>query len=126
VLAALKRALLPGQIVVAFETAGTDWKLSVSDSGIGDGADPAQADPAQADPTQASANIVRALAGQLQAEVDVVIGPTSTTVSIAHATPRPTGHLAAARRSRGDRTPEPQRALEVPGKSDTGSGKFAA
>jgi two-component sensor histidine kinase len=128
VLAARKRALLPGQIVVAFEIAGTDWKLSVCASGVGHGTASAGAEPhgQEGSGQQGSslgASIVKALAQQLEAEVDIIIGPTSTTVSVAHAT----AHRTVARRSRKDRVvPELQRALEVPGKSSAGAGKFAA
>jgi chemotaxis protein methyltransferase CheR len=121
VLEALKRAPLPGRIVVAFETAATDWKLSVCDGGIGNGTDLHAQEASGLD-----ASIVRALAQQLEAEVDIKTGSTGTTVSIAHAA-RSAAHVAGARRSRKDRAvPEPKRALEVPGKSRTGIGKFAA
>jgi PAS domain S-box-containing protein len=121
ILAALARALLPGQIVVAFEIAATDWKLSVCDGGIGTGTD-LHAQEA----STLGASIVRALARELEAEVDIKTSSAGTTVSIAHAA-RSTADLAGAHRSRKDRAvPEPKRALEVPGKSSTGTGKFAA
>jgi two-component sensor histidine kinase len=121
VLEALKRAPLPGQIVVAFEIAATDWKLSVCDGGLGNGTD-LHAQEA----SSLGARIVRALAQQLEAEVDIKTSSAGTTVSIAHAA-HSAAQLAGARRSRKDRAvPEPKRAAEVPGKSRTRMGKFAA
>jgi chemotaxis protein methyltransferase CheR len=129
VLEALNRAL-PGQIVVTFEVAGTGWKLSVRDCGTGHETNLTQANLARADAAphaqegpSLGASIVRTLAQQLEAEVEIKTGSAGTTVSIAHAT----AHLAAAGRSRQDRAvPLPKRALGVPGKSSTGRGKFAA
>jgi len=125
VLEALERALppvtQPDQIVVAFEITGTDWKLSVSDSGIGNGSELAQGhpEPHGHEGSSLGARIVRALARELEAGVDIMTGPTGTTVSIAH--------VAVARKSRKDRAVQaPKRAPEVPSKSSTGRSKFAA
>lgn len=70
-----------GQIIVAYETAGTNWKLSVSDNGAGrpDGVF------AQAK-SGLGTGIVKALSHQLGAQVETVSGPQGTTVSITHAT----------------------------------------
>jgi chemotaxis protein methyltransferase CheR len=70
-----------GQIVVAYEISGTDWKLSVSDNGIGkpDGVF------AQSK-TGLGTGIVKALSGQLDAKVETLAGPEGTTVSVTHAT----------------------------------------
>jgi chemotaxis protein methyltransferase CheR len=70
-----------GEIVVAYDTAGTDWKLSVSDNGLGrpDGVF------AQAK-SGLGTGIVKALAQQLGAQVETVSGPQGTIVSITHAT----------------------------------------
>jgi len=70
-----------GQITVAYETAGTNWKLSVSDDGVGrpDGAF------AQAK-SGLGTGIVKALSQQLGAQVETVSGRQGTTVSITHAT----------------------------------------
>jgi chemotaxis protein methyltransferase CheR len=70
-----------GQIIVAYETAGTNWKLSVSDNGVGrpDGVF------AQAK-SGLGTGIVNALSHQLGALVETVSGPQGTTVSITHAT----------------------------------------
>jgi two-component sensor histidine kinase len=71
----------PGQIKIVYEVAGTDWKLSIADNGIGrpDGVF------AQAK-TGLGTTIVKALAQQLDAQVETVSGPRGTTVSITHAT----------------------------------------
>ena len=70
-----------GQITVAYDMAGTNWKLSVSDNGIGkpDGVF------AQAK-TGLGTGIVKALSHQLDAQVETVAGPGGTVVSITHAT----------------------------------------
>jgi chemotaxis protein methyltransferase CheR len=70
-----------GHIAVAYETAGTNWKLSVADNGVGrpDGVF------AQAK-SGLGTGIVKALAQQLGAQVETVSGPHGTTVSITHAT----------------------------------------
>jgi chemotaxis protein methyltransferase CheR len=70
-----------GQIIVAYATAGTNWKLSVSDNGLGrpDGVF------AQAK-SGLGTGIVKALAQQIGAQVETVSGPQGTTVSITHAT----------------------------------------
>ena len=70
-----------GRIIVAYDRAGTNWKLSVSDNGIGkpDGVF------AQAK-TGLGTGIIKALSQQLDAKVEVLAGPEGTTVSITHAT----------------------------------------
>jgi two-component sensor histidine kinase len=88
VLNSLKHAFPPatraGQIVVVYEIAGPSWKLSIADNGIG----VAEAGPAPFKPksTGLGTSIVRALAQQLEAKVEVVSGSTGTTVSLAHGT----------------------------------------
>ncbi|MCX7356408.1 MAG: ATP-binding protein [Alphaproteobacteria bacterium] len=70
-----------GQIVVSFEMAGTNWKLSVSDDGVG------KQDAAFAPgKTGLGTSIVKALAQQLDAQVETKAGTDGTTVSITHAT----------------------------------------
>ena len=68
-----------GQVTVAYEVAGKNWKLSVIDDGIGrpDGVS------AQAK-TGLGTTIVNALAQQLDAQVEIVSGSLGTTVSINH------------------------------------------
>jgi two-component sensor histidine kinase len=79
-----------GQIVVAYESAGTNWKLSVSDNGTG---------KPEAGSTQGKSGlgtgIVEALSNQLDAKVDVLADPDGTTVSITHATFETTAIRAA-------------------------------
>jgi two-component sensor histidine kinase len=70
-----------GQITVAYDVAGTDWKLSVTDNGIG------KPDGVFAQPkTGLGTGIVKALAKQLDSQVVTLSGPKGTTVSVTHAT----------------------------------------
>jgi two-component sensor histidine kinase len=70
-----------GQIVVAYDSAETDWKLTVSDNGIGkpDGA-------CVKTKSGLGTSLIEALAKQLDARVDVLTDRHGTTVSIAHGT----------------------------------------
>jgi two-component sensor histidine kinase len=70
-----------GQITVAFDVSGTDWKLSVTDNGIGK----PNGVFAQAK-TGLGTGIVDALAKQLDAKVETLSGPGGTSVSVTHAT----------------------------------------
>jgi two-component sensor histidine kinase len=85
VMNALKHAFPNGksdaQITVAYEAAGTNWKLSVTDNGIGrpDGVF------AQAK-TGLGTSIVKALAQQLGTQVETLAGPEGTTVSLTRVT----------------------------------------
>jgi two-component sensor histidine kinase len=70
-----------GQIIVAYDMAGTNWKLSVSDDGIG------KPDGVFAQGKSGlGTGIVKALSQQLDARIDTSAGPGGTTVSITHAT----------------------------------------
>ena len=70
-----------GQITVAYDMAGTNWKLSISDNGIG------KPDGVFAQGKSGlGTGIVKALAQQLDAQVETLAGPEGTTVSITHAT----------------------------------------
>lgn len=70
-----------GQITVAYDVSGADWKLSVSDNGIG------KPDGVFAQPkTGLGTGIVKALAKQLDSQVVTSSGPTGTVVSVTHAT----------------------------------------
>ncbi|HTB01837.1 MAG TPA: histidine kinase dimerization/phosphoacceptor domain -containing protein [Bradyrhizobium sp.] len=70
-----------GQIIVAYEVSGTDWKLSVADNGVG------KPDGVFAQPKSGlGTGIVKALAKQLGAQIETLSGPQGTTVSITHAT----------------------------------------
>jgi len=85
VINSLKRAFSEntkdGQITVAYEVSGTDWKLSIADNGVG------KPDGVFAQPkTGLGTGIVKALAQQLGAKVETLAGPEGTTVSVTHAT----------------------------------------
>jgi two-component sensor histidine kinase len=85
VMNALKHAFpdekVKGQITVAYETAGTDWKLSVTDDGIG------KPDGGFAQGKSGlGTGIVKALSRQLDAQVKILADRKGTTVSITHAT----------------------------------------
>ena len=64
--------------------AGTNWKLSICDNGIG----VPDADTGRLGQTKSGlgTSIVKALAQQLEAQVEVSSGPGGTRVSITHAT----------------------------------------
>lgn len=70
-----------GQITVAYDVSGTDWKLSVADNGVG------RPDRIFAQPkTGLGTGIVNALAEQLHATVETVSNSQGTTVSVTRAT----------------------------------------
>jgi two-component sensor histidine kinase/PAS domain-containing protein len=85
ILNALKHAFvaerIDRQIAVGFAVAGTNWKLSVVDNGVG-----APIGVFAQAKTGLGTSIVNALAQQLDAKVDVVSGPQGTSVSVTHAT----------------------------------------
>jgi anti-sigma regulatory factor (Ser/Thr protein kinase) len=70
-----------GRITVAYDMIGTNWKLSISDNGIGK----PEGGFAQGK-SGLGTGIVKALAHQLDAQVETLAGPEGTTVSITHAT----------------------------------------
>jgi two-component sensor histidine kinase len=70
-----------GQVTVAYAVAGTNWTLSVSDNGIGR----PEGTSAEAK-TGLGTTIVKALAHQLDARVEIVSGSLGTTVSLNHPT----------------------------------------
>lgn len=85
VMNALKHAFpdqtLAGNINVEYQAVGTDWALSVSDNGIG------KSTGAVIKKTSGlGTGIIKALSGQLDAQVKTVAGTEGTTVSIAHTT----------------------------------------
>jgi chemotaxis protein methyltransferase CheR len=85
VMNALKHAYVnekaKGQITVAYDVVGTNWKLSVSDDGIG------KPDGVFAQVKSGlGTGIIKALSDQLAAQVETLSGPGGTTVSITHAT----------------------------------------
>jgi len=70
-----------GRITVGYDAAGTNWKLSVADNGIG------RPDGVFAQvKTGLGTSIVKALAHQLGAQVETSAGPQGTTVSVTRAT----------------------------------------
>jgi len=69
------------QIAVGFAMAGTNWKLSVVDNGIG-----APVGVFAHPKSGLGTSIVNALAQQLEARVEVVGGPHGTSVLVTHAT----------------------------------------
>jgi two-component sensor histidine kinase len=70
-----------GRITVGYDAAGTNWKLSVADNGIG------RPDGVFAQvKTGLGTSIVKALAQQLGAQVETLAGPQGTTVSVTRAT----------------------------------------
>ena len=70
-----------GQITVAYDMIGTNWKLAISDNGIGK-----PAGGFAQEKSGLGTGIVKALAHQLDAQVEYLAGPGGTTVSITHAT----------------------------------------
>jgi chemotaxis protein methyltransferase CheR len=85
VMNALKHAFLDDRsddrIMVEYDAVGTDWKLAVSDNGIG------KPEGLFARPqTGLGTSIVRALAQQLDAKLEILAGPTGTAVSVTRAT----------------------------------------
>ena len=72
-----------GQLVITHEAAGTNWRLTVSDNGIG--TPEGHLDLDKATPGLGTI-IVEALAKQLDARVEVARSPQGTTVSITHGT----------------------------------------
>jgi two-component sensor histidine kinase len=85
ILNALKHAFtddrIDRQITVGFAMAGTNWKLTVADNGIG-----APVGVFAQAKSGLGTNIINALAQQLEARVDVVSGREGTSVSVTHAT----------------------------------------
>jgi two-component sensor histidine kinase len=70
-----------GRIIVGYEAKGKDWKLSVSDNGLG----MAAINPG-VKPKGLGTTLVKALANQLDAQIETATGPHGTTVSITRAT----------------------------------------
>ena len=69
-----------GRIAVTFAVDGAGWRLTIADNGVGKSETPATGG--------LGTSIINALAEQLVAKVDVLSGPSGTTVSVAHtATP---------------------------------------
>jgi len=78
---AFPTAEMQGEIIIAYEVNGTNWKLSVSDNGVG------KKNGMFAQPKAGlGTGIVKALAQGLNAKVETLAGPEGTTVSVTHAT----------------------------------------
>ena len=71
----------PATITIRYETSGTDWKLSVSDNGIGRPQNSVR--PAK---PGLGTSLIMALARRLEAQVEIRSSPAGMNVSIAHAT----------------------------------------
>lgn len=84
VLNALKHAFpdghSAGNVLVAYDVAGSNWRLTVSDNGIG-----RPDDSGESTTPGLGTNIIEALAKQLDARVDGVMNASGTSVSITHA-----------------------------------------
>jgi len=70
-----------GHVIVSYEVDGTNWKLSVSDDGVG-----MPDHKAGNKTTGLGTSLMKALAQHLEGQVDIVTGPEGTAVSITHAT----------------------------------------
>ncbi len=79
-----------GHVVVGYEMAGGDWQLSVSDDGVGYSTPV----PVRRPGGGLGTSLVKALAQQLGAQIEVMSGPTGTSVSIAHKARLDEGSLA--------------------------------
>lgn len=69
-----------GQVAISYQINGKDWKLTVADNGVGkppEGQPPAKGG--------LGTSLIKALAQQLDAKVEMVSGPKGTSVSVAHA-----------------------------------------
>ena len=69
----------PARYVVTYEASGSDWRLSVSDDGVG-----RVSQDGRACTTGLGTSIVEALAHQLDARVEISSGPQGTIVSVVH------------------------------------------
>lgn len=69
------------QVTVGFEVNGSDWKLVVSDNGVGK-----PIKPAVTAGGGLGSSLIKALAHQLNAKIDIVTSPRGRSVSVTHAT----------------------------------------
>jgi len=81
---AFPTATRAGRVDVAYEVVGTNWKLAISDNGIG--VPDTNGGRLGQKKSGLGTSIVKALAQQLEAQVEIVSGPAGTIVSITHAT----------------------------------------
>jgi two-component sensor histidine kinase len=70
-----------GHVIVGYEAHGSDWRLSVSDNGAG-------MPPQRSDHVNSGlgTSLIKALAQQLNSQMEIATGPNGTTVSVTHAT----------------------------------------
>jgi two-component sensor histidine kinase len=70
-----------GHVIVGYEAHGSDWRLSVSDNGAG-------MPPQRPDHVNSGlgTSLIKALAQQLNSQMEIATGPNGTTVSVTHAT----------------------------------------
>ena len=84
VINALKHAfaenVTDGRVIIGYEAVGSDWKLSVSDNGMGMDTEQPTKTPGL------GTSLIKALANQLEAKVTTESSGNGTTVSITHAT----------------------------------------
>jgi two-component sensor histidine kinase len=66
------------EVMVRYETSGSNWRLVVSDNGVGENA--------AATNSGLGTTLVKALAEQLKAQVEIINGSNGMSVSITHAT----------------------------------------
>ena len=74
------------QVRIIFELAGTNWKLTVSDNGVGAPDENVRVGRSK---SGLGTSILNAIAQQLDARVNVSTGPDGTTVSVTHSTLEP-------------------------------------
>jgi two-component sensor histidine kinase len=84
-----------GHVVIAFEANGPDWKLVVSDNGIG-------APIATSAPVRhgVGSTLLRSLAEQLDAKAEIVISTVGRSVAVTHANPLATARILHEVRAR--------------------------
>ena len=69
-----------GNVLVAYDVSGTNWRLTVSDNGVG------RPDDSAGQPVPGlGTNIIEALAKQLDARVEALMNASGTTVTVTHA-----------------------------------------
>ena len=73
------------QVRIIYELAGTSWKLTVSDNGVGAPDEDVRMGRSGEVPSLGT-SIVNAIAQRLDARVNVSTGPDGTTVSVTHST----------------------------------------
>ncbi|QGM93711.1 PAS domain-containing protein [Methylocystis rosea] len=70
------------EILVRYETSGADWRLTVSDNGVGKQKENGVAPPSEG----LGSTLVKALTQQIKAQIETTSGPKGLTVAISHTT----------------------------------------